>query len=176
MQRNDKLLRGAECRRAVKNVVFIACLLTMGFSAACCTRQEEQLHVLHMANPEYPPYALVNNIQGTVHVEILIGADGKVAGAKALFTPYPVLGEAAEKNVRQWEFGPFPPEATFPIRHIITYVFTLKGPPLSVGVVPTVRTHLPDEVDIESRLFENDFGALEPVSPPKGAKRPRGAK
>jgi len=160
----------------MKRVALIACLLTMGFSVASCTRQQEQLHVLHMANPEYPRDALANNVQGTVHVDILIGADGKVMAAKALFSAYPMLAEAAEKNVRQWEFGPFPPEVTFPIRHIITYVFTLKGPALSVGVIPTVRTHLPDEVEIESRPFKNDLDHLQPVSPLESAKRPRKAK
>jgi TonB family protein len=129
-----------------------------------------------MANPDYPPRAQVNNIQGTVHVEVLIGADGKVMLAKAISSADPVLAEAAEKNVRQWEFGPFPPEATFPIRHIVTYTFTLKGPPLFVAVLPTVRTHLPDEVEIESRLFENDLDYLQPASPPEGAKRPRKVK
>jgi len=132
--------------------------------------------VLHMANPEYPPQALVANMQGTVSVGILIGADGKVMVAKAGCSAYPVLAEAAEKNVRQWEFGPFPPEATFPIHHIVTYVFTLKGPPLSVGVVPTIRTHLPDEVDIESRLFKNDLDFLQPISPAESPKPLPGAK
>jgi TonB family protein len=148
----------------------------MGSSVACCTRQQEQLHVLHIANPEYPTAALVNNFQGTVHVDILIGADGKVMAARALTTAYPTLAEAAEKNVRQWEFGPFPPEATFPIRHIITYVFTLKGPALSVRYLPTVRTHLPDEVEIESRPFKDDLGYWKLVSPAEGAKPPRKAK
>ena len=160
----------------MKHTALIACLLTMGLAFPCCTRQQEQLHVLHMANPEYPLTALENNVQGTVSVGILIGADGRVMVAKAQLSANPMLADAAEKNVRQWEFGPFPPKATFPIRHIITYVFTLKGPPLSVGVVPTVRTHLPDEVEIESRPFKNDLDYLQPVSPLKGAKPPRKAK
>ena len=168
--------RGSLCGSPLKFMVFIACLLTLGFSFACSARQEQQLHVLHMANPEYPTMAEFNNVQGTVHVSILIGADGKVMVANALFNPYPVPAEAAEKNVREWEFGPLPPDATFPIHHIITYVYTLKGPPRSTGVIPTVRTHLPDEVEIESRPLYNDFGGPMPTSPPKGTKPPRSTK
>jgi len=128
-----------------------------------------------MANPEYPLRAMVNNIQGRVEVQVQIGADGKVIFAKAT-GPHPILEEAAENNVRQWEFGPFPPEARFPIYHIVIYDFELKGPPLSVIQMPTiVRTHLPDRVEIESRLFKDDYG-LEPIPAPKGAKQPRGTK
>ena len=160
----------------MKRIVLIACLLAMGLSVACCTRQEGQLHVLRIANPEYPPAALVHNIQGTVSVGILIGADGKVMQATAGLGADPFLAEAAERNVRQWEFGPFPAEATFPIRHIITYVFTLKGPARYTVEVPIIRTHLPDEVEIETRLHKNDLDYLQPVGPPQGAKRPRKAK
>ena len=147
------------------------CLVMVGLSVACCRQQTDELHVLHIANPEYPSRAIDNNIQGRVDVQVQIGADGKVIFAKAI-GPHPILEEAAENNVRQWEFGPFPAEARFPIYHIVTYDFELKGPPLSVIQMPTVvRTHLPDRVEIESRLFKDDYG-LERINPPKGAKPP----
>jgi TonB family protein len=152
----------------------ILCLLAVGLSLGCCRQKAGELHVLHMANPEYPERAIVNNIQGRVDVQVQIGADGRVTFAKAVGA-HPLLAEAAEKNVRTWEFGPFPPVARFPIYDIITYDFKLKGPPLSVIQMPTVvHTYLPNRVEIESRLFKDDLA--EPISPAQSTNSPRHAR
>ena len=125
----------------------------------CSGCSERRLQVQHIANPVYPQGALVQNIQGTVTVSVVIGADGKVLLAQGSGA-HPLLVEAAEKNVRDWVFGPFPSVAEFPIYHTVTYVFKLEGPPLSVGLFPpVVDTYLPDRIEIKSRLFKDDYGS-----------------
>jgi TonB family protein len=123
-----------------------------------------------MVNPEYPLRAIANNIQGRVDVQIEIGAGGKVIFAKAIGAS-PLLEEAAENNVRQWEFGPFPPDCEFPIYHSITYVFMLERLPPSVWAPSpvVVHTYLPDRVEIKSWLVTDDSG-FKRAEPPKDAK------
>jgi TonB family protein len=55
--------------------------------------------------PGYPPAALRARVQGTVILECLIGADGRVARVKVL-RGVPLLDEAAMEAVRQWEYEP----------------------------------------------------------------------
>jgi hypothetical protein len=116
----------------------------------------QQIRVKQIANPEYPRQARFLNIQGTVEVTVAIGPDGKVlyatgSGANA------ALVEAAEQNAAQWVFGPFPAVAEFPLRHAITYVYTLEGHPVFIGTRPTVRTHLPDRIEIIAIPMKSDY-------------------
>jgi len=122
----------------------------------CVACGKDRLRVEHMVTPEYPIRANAENIQGTVRVDIMIGADGKVFWAKGSGA-HPLLVEAAENNVRQWVFGPFPPVAEFPIYHTVTFVYKLEGPPLFVALHPVIRTSLPDRVEIQARSFESDY-------------------
>jgi TonB family protein len=55
--------------------------------------------------PEYPDAARRSHIQGTVTVDTLVGADGKVLEANAL-SGSPQLTEAAAAAVRQWRYKP----------------------------------------------------------------------
>jgi len=99
------------------------------------------------------------NIQGTVYVHIQIGADGRVLVARGQGT-HPYLVKAAEDNVRQWVFGPFPPRGEYPIYHTVTYVYKLEGKPAAVFFYPpVVRTALPDRVEIQTRPFFDDLVA-----------------
>ena len=129
--------------------------------------RNHQLQVRDLATPEYPNEARVGNIQGMVRVSVVIGPDGRVMVAKGSGA-HPILVEAAEKNVRQWVFGPFPAVYEFPIYHTVTYVFKLEGPPAFVVYTPAIRTYLPDRIELQSRLFESDY-------PPSAAPRPPGA-
>ena len=152
--------------RTARSAVRATCLLMVGLSVACCRQETGALHVLRMANPEYPSSAIDNHIQGRVDVQVQIGADGKVMFAKAMGA-HPLLEEAAEKNVRQWEFGPFPPNAEFPIYHTVTYVFKMEAPPPSGVPSPVVvHTYLPNRVEIKTWLYRDDLGTkrIEPPS------------
>jgi TonB family protein len=55
--------------------------------------------------PVYPPIAQSARVSGTVILEVVIGADGRVADAKILRS-IPLLDQAALDAVRQWEFTP----------------------------------------------------------------------
>jgi TonB family protein len=118
--------------------------------------QKQQLQVRDFVAPDYPRDANVANIQGTVTVNILIGPDGKVIQARGSGA-HAILVEAAETNVRQWVFGPLPAVGEYPISHTVTYVYKLEEPPAYVLLFPTIRTHLPDRVELQARLFESDY-------------------
>jgi protein TonB len=55
--------------------------------------------------PIYPSGALVARALGTVIIEAVVGADGKIHDAKVLHS-IPALDQAALDAVRQWEFAP----------------------------------------------------------------------
>lgn len=135
-------------------------LIFLVFSLACCQRDQQQLGVLKIVEPEYPAEAVIGNIQGTVRVSVIIGADGRVKEAKGSGA-HPILVDSAERNVRHWIFGPFPRVAEFPIYHTVVFVFKLEGPPAFVVYPPGVRTFLPDRVELRSRLFKSD----QPIRP-----------
>jgi len=55
--------------------------------------------------PEYPADALAAGVSGIVILELLLDEQGRVADA-AVVRSVPMLNEAAETAVRQWEFTP----------------------------------------------------------------------
>ena len=55
--------------------------------------------------PIYPPGALAVRAIGTVVIEAIVGADGKVHQATVVYS-IPQLDQAALDAVRQWEFAP----------------------------------------------------------------------
>jgi TonB family protein len=65
-----------------------------------------QKHLLNHPDPLYPPIAKAARVQGTVEVNVVIGADGKVKEEHILSGP-PMLQEAALDAVRKWTFTPF---------------------------------------------------------------------
>src|SRR5579859_2592035 len=109
--------------------------------------RDNVVHVEHIKPPEYPLRARFENAQGTVTVRIGIAADGTVIFATGSGAP-DVLVQAAEENVKQWTFGPFPRVSVFPVEHTIEYVYKLEGKPQIAGYEPTVRTFLPDKIEI----------------------------
>ena len=61
--------------------------------------------VLHRVEPEYPEAARQEKIQGTVVLEVHIGADGAVQDIRVGSGP-PQLAQAASDAVKQWKFKP----------------------------------------------------------------------
>ena len=55
--------------------------------------------------PEYPLMARRMGVQGVVHIDVEIDADGELLDA-AKVDGHPVLVNAALKAVRQWEIAP----------------------------------------------------------------------
>ena len=60
---------------------------------------------IHMTRPVYPQEAFVKKVEGTVIVEIVIDAEGRVARARVVGS-VPLLDQAALETVRQWRFAP----------------------------------------------------------------------
>ena len=57
-------------------------------------------------SPVYPPAAEAAGVHGDVLVDALIGVDGRVKSARSV-SGHPLLREAAEEAVRQWEYNPY---------------------------------------------------------------------
>lgn len=75
--------------------------------------------------PEYPDAARRAHIQGSVILETLIGANGKVQEVAPVSGP-PQLAEAAASAVRQWRYKPFTVDGQkVPIRTQVTVTFML---------------------------------------------------
>jgi hypothetical protein len=138
------------------------------FSLAVCHRN--QLHVAQIAEPDYPYDARFRKIEGVVRVEVAIGADGKVSSAKGSGAD-PVLVRASEENARTWVFGDFPPRAEFTMCHSIIYLYRLNGKPLAVAVRPTIKTFLPDRVEVVGVPLESDYPPLKSYKPIPNSKR-----
>ena len=76
--------------------------------------------------PEYPPMAKQIRLAGSVSVEIIISADGRVESARAL-NGHPLLMKASVEAARGWQFQPTMLNGV-PVRvtGIITFNFTLN--------------------------------------------------
>jgi TonB family protein len=119
---------------------------TMSLLAAGC--HGTALKVSTIGKPDYPIRARVDGIQGKVVVGVEVGTGGVVVSAKGSGGDS-VLVTAAESNARDWVFGPFPNQFSFPVYHEITYVFRLEGTPVTVATEPPdVKTRLPDRIEI----------------------------
>jgi protein TonB len=66
----------------------------------------EQGVVISRVQPLYPQIAVINRIQGTVHLNALITAGGKLEELHVL-SGHPMLAQAAIDAVRQWRFRPY---------------------------------------------------------------------
>jgi len=76
--------------------------------------------------PVYPPIAQSARVQGVVIIETVIGADGRVQGARILRS-VPLLDQAALDAVKQWEFTPtLLNGAPVPVIMTTTVQFTLS--------------------------------------------------
>ena len=62
--------------------------------------------VLSRVQPIYPYIAVVNRIQGTVHLNAMITSTGTLEDLRVL-NGQPVLARAATDAVRQWKFRPY---------------------------------------------------------------------
>ena len=61
--------------------------------------------VLTRTPPAYPELAKRMNLEGTVTVRAVVGADGKVKAVSAL-TGNPILSQAAQAAVKNWVYAP----------------------------------------------------------------------
>ena len=60
---------------------------------------------MHRVEPQYPEQALVQHVQGTVLLDVLMNRQGAVQNI-LLVSGDPLLADAAIAAVRQWRFKP----------------------------------------------------------------------
>lgn len=85
----------------------IATVLAFGLKTPLVAKEKLTPPVLvEKVNPKYPPDAKTEKIQGTVKVDAVIDAEGKVVEAAASESPDARLSQAAVDAVKQWKFKP----------------------------------------------------------------------
>lgn len=82
--------------------------------------------LLYRVEPDYPEAARRQNIQGSVVLEVRIGADGSVQDVRVASGP-PLLAQAASDAVKQWKFKP----------HLV------NGSPVEMQTMVTLNFRLP---------------------------------
>jgi protein TonB len=76
--------------------------------------------------PSYPPLAQHMNVQGSVVLQALIGADGTIQNLSVTSGPA-ILATAAQQAVREWRFKPvYQNGQAVETRATITVNFTIK--------------------------------------------------
>jgi protein TonB len=76
--------------------------------------------------PSYPALAQHMNVQGSVMLQALIGADGRVQNLHVMSGPA-ILATAAQQAVREWQFKPvYQNGQAVETRATITVNFTIK--------------------------------------------------
>jgi TonB family protein len=76
--------------------------------------------------PAYPEEARKSKITGSVLINLIVGADGKVEDARAIEYPDESLAQAALAKVRLWEFQPAHDERGNPLRVKITVTLNFQ--------------------------------------------------
>jgi TonB family protein len=94
--------------------------------AAPATNAAQHERLAEAIPPSYPALAQHMNVQGSVVLEALIGADGSVQNLRKLSGPT-ILSTAAEQAVRGWKFKPvYQNGQAVETRATITVNFTIK--------------------------------------------------
>ncbi len=108
---------------------------------------------LHRVEPVYPDSARVHGVTGTVVIEVLIGADGRVHGARVVRS-IPTLDSVAVVAVRQWTFRPAIDDRGKAVPLWIPV--SIEFPPLDVPALPNRRLLFvpePEEAGFVVELF-----------------------
>jgi TonB family protein len=122
-------------------------LLVLGFGATMSTAQQskEPLPTVAIAGvPFYPPVARVARIEGVVHLRL--STDGKQVSAISVESGPPALVQAAQENVRTWQFKDHSPttfEATFRYKMLPESECEMDS--------GTVLLRLPTEVEVSAK-------------------------
>ena len=76
--------------------------------------------------PEYPPVAKLNFIQGAVRLQVLVSTEGRVREAHVL-AGHPILAASALRSVHDWLFRPFKTkDGPTPFSTLVDVVFSLQ--------------------------------------------------
>lgn len=115
--------------------------------AATNAAQHEALAAANQ--PSYPPLAQHMNVQGSVVLQALIGADGVIENLRVTSGPA-ILAPAAQQAVREWRFKPiFQNGHAVESKATITVNFAIKVADNSAN--PTIAESRPEEILVLTR-------------------------
>jgi TonB family protein len=94
--------------------------------AGITTHAAEPERLAEAIPPSYPALAQHMNVQGSVVLQALIGADGRIQNLRVVSGPQ-LLATAAQQAVREWQFKPiYQNGQAVETRATITVNFTIK--------------------------------------------------
>jgi TonB family protein len=94
--------------------------------AAPATNAAERQRLAEAIPPSYPPLAQHMNVQGSVVLQALIAADGRIQNLRVMSGPA-ILAPAAQQAVRDWKFKPvFQNGMAVETKATITVNFTIR--------------------------------------------------
>ena len=126
-------------------ILWIAYLLGLNVGTAQTAKTSDVLVVKSGEMPLYPHLARAARLEGTVRLEV--ATDG-VSVAKVAATGAPkLLMEAAEQNVKTWQFYTHRPQ-TF----TVIFVYKLEKQEVSGFANPTLLLELPNRVEVRTKL------------------------
>ena len=97
----------------------------------------------------YPALGLQARIEGKVHLQVSVGADGSVSGIKVI-SGQPVLAKAAQENMKLWKFGSTSNKSAEVGGIDFTYVFKLEGTAVSTPMTDFLYEY-PGHVTVTSQ-------------------------
>jgi len=109
--------------------------------------------VISASVPLYPRTALLAHIQGTVKIKVT--TDGKRASFLDAESGPPMLAQAAEDNIRTWQF-----EEHKPLTFSATFHYVIEGPPGCTVGNATAILHMPADVEVRA----NPLHTCDPAS------------
>jgi TonB family protein len=116
---------------------------------AAATKAAQHEPLAQATEPAYPPLAQHMNVQGSVVLQALIGADGVIENLRVLSGPA-ILASAAQQAVREWRFKPIVQNGqAVESKATITVNFTIKVADNSAKT--TLAASRPDETLVLTR-------------------------
>ncbi len=135
---------------SLKSPVVVRIAVLLSLSAAVCWAQPPGPAVTRIVGVEYPWFARVAVLQGTVKLAATVSREGSVTNVRVISGPKP-LADAASDTFSKWQFAACPSGDC----HVeLTFSFVLNGSCNACSHCPTeFEVNLPDKVRITSKSF-----------------------
>jgi len=144
------------------SIFALMCAVLLADSLVGAAQQKLSLPMISFAEvPLYPPLARTANVSGIVHV--VVTTDGHRVIATRVQDGKKILSDAAEQNVKSWQFGTHEP-TTF----TVTYVYKLIDDLKPQRNNPRIILQLPIEVEVDAARWPGTRDAA-PTLTPHGA-------
>jgi protein TonB len=130
---------------SMRYLIPLLAVFSLGWHAASGlpAQQSQTPKKITHVDPVYPEQARLARIQGSVIVQITVGADGRVSNARVIRS-IPLLDQAALDAVRQWVYDAASIKA--PVILSVTVPFGINAPSATIAPQPTQPTASPPTV------------------------------